>query len=69
MPGFYPPPRRSIILTKDIENITGYKSQAARRLLNKIRKMLNKPPKSLVSIREFCSCTSLDEQFVREFIL
>lgn len=59
---------RSIIYPKDVQNITGKGYLASYRMLQKVREALNKPPGSLVSIRDFCRFTGLDEDDMKELI-
>ena len=60
--------RRGVIYSKDVQNITGRSEATARRLLRKIRQHLNKPEGALITVREFCSCTGLDEDYVKDFM-
>ncbi|RYE23102.1 MAG: hypothetical protein EOP51_11530 [Sphingobacteriales bacterium] len=61
-------PTRVVIHSKDVENITGYMPRTARNLLQKIKRLVGKPKRSLVTIREFCNYTGIDEELVREFL-
>ncbi len=55
---------RLCIYPKDIQRITGKSYRQSIRLLQKIRKDLNKLQNEFVSIEEFCQYTSLKmEQF------
>jgi hypothetical protein len=51
--------KRICIYPKDIQRITGKSYRQSIRLLQKIRKDLNKLPNELVSIEDFCNYTSL----------
>lgn len=57
-------PKRVCIYPKDIQCITGKSYRQSTRILNQIRKSFRKPRKSLVSIEEFCSYTSLKIEHV-----
>ena len=59
---------RIVIYVKDIENITGRKSGAARRLLNKIRKKFEKKRNELITVHEFSLYTGIDEETVYELL-
>ncbi|KAA2239876.1 hypothetical protein F0L74_27200 [Chitinophaga agrisoli] len=61
-------PQRLIIHTQDIENITGKSNQAARRMLNKVRKRLGKGQDDLVTIAEFCACMGLSEEKIQPYL-
>ena len=61
-------PQRVIIYPKDVENITGKKYQAARNLLQKIRKKLGKQPDDMVVISEFCKETGIPVEVVQPFL-
>jgi hypothetical protein len=56
-------PRRVVIYAKDIENITGRKSTAARTLIRKIRER-----KEFITVREFSLYTGIDEQTVYDVL-
>jgi hypothetical protein len=62
-------PKRIVIYAKDVENITGRKSRAARKLLHRIREQNQKPKDAFVTVKEFCSFTGIDEKEVKEFLL
>ena len=61
-------PNRIVISNKDVMNITGKSSRTACRILAKIRKHYDKPPKGYVCIFEFCEVTMIRETFVLKFI-
>jgi hypothetical protein len=63
------PFKRVCIYPKDIQLITGRSNRQSSRLLNDIRKSLNKPKKSLVSIQEFCEYTGLKFEQVEAYIV
>ena len=62
-------PRRIVIYAKDVENITGRKTRAARKLLLRIREQNNKPKEAFVTVNEFCRYTGMCVEEVREFLL
>jgi hypothetical protein len=61
--------KRLCIYPKDIQRITGKSYRQSIRLLQKIRKDLNKQENELVSITEFCSYTSLIHEHVLSLII
>ena len=63
------PPTRVVVYTKDVSNITGLGPRAARKLLASIRKQLNKPRTSFITIEEFSSFTGIKEDLVRSSLL
>ena len=62
-------PKRILIYAKDVENITGRKIRAARKLLQRIRQQNKKPKDAFVTVKEFCKFTGMGEDEVREFLL
>jgi hypothetical protein len=62
-------PQRVVIYTKDVENITGKKSKAARRLLQKVREQSGKTNEELITVNEFCQFTGIPESVVRPFLV
>ncbi|HMK03044.1 MAG TPA: hypothetical protein VK489_02590 [Ferruginibacter sp.] len=62
-------PVRAVIHIKDVENITGMKDSAARKLLQKIRKTFNKPKGAFVTIKDFCMHTGMSEEEVKEYLI
>lgn len=62
-------PKRIVIYTKDVMNITGRKERAARKLLSKIKKKYNKESRDFISIKEFCEFTNLDPTIIYPFLL
>jgi len=62
-------PKRIVIYAKDVENITGKKTKAARKLLHRIREQNQKQKDAFVTVKEFCQFTGIDEGEVREFLL
>ena len=62
-------PKRIVIYAKDVENITGRKIRAARKLLQRIREQNKKPKDAFVTVKEFCKFTGMCEDEVREFLL
>jgi hypothetical protein len=62
-------PPRVVIYSKDVSNITGLSPKASRKLLCNIRKLLGKPGRSFVTVKEFTSYTGINEEQVRPFLL
>ena len=60
-------PSRVIIYPKDVENITGRSDRTARKMLQKIKKALGKPNDALVTVKEFCFFTGIEEEMIKEF--
>lgn len=60
---------RLCIYPKDIQRITGKSYRQSIRVLQKIRKDLNKLDNEFVSIDEFCQYTSLKMEQVKPLIL
>lgn len=56
--------KRVCIYPKDIQRITGKSYRQSIRMLQRIRKDLNKLQNELVSIEEFCEYTSLKYELV-----
>ncbi|HEY1113526.1 MAG TPA: hypothetical protein VGE66_08185 [Chitinophagaceae bacterium] len=55
---------RMVVYTKDVEIITGKSGRTARKLLTRVRKHWGKPPRSLVTVEEFCTYTGFDTDTV-----
>lgn len=62
-------PLRVVIYAKDIQLITGKKERSARRLLEAVRRHYGKRRNALVTVREFCAYTGLQEEDVRVAML
>jgi hypothetical protein len=62
-------PKRLCIYPKDIQIITGKSYRQSIRMLQTIRKELNKLQNELVSIEEFCQYTSLKQEQVQPLII
>ena len=62
-------PKRVVVYAKDVENITGRKERAARKILQKIRDTFGKSKDGFVTVREFSLYTGIDEDLVREFLI
>jgi hypothetical protein len=60
--------KRVCIYPKDIQRITGKSYRQSIRMLQRIRKDLNKLQNELVSIDEFCEYTSLKYELVAPLI-
>ena len=56
---------RIIIHAKDISVIAGVNERTGYRILERIRKQLEKPPHAFVSVTEFCSFMKLDPKEVK----
>lgn len=65
---FRKPPKRIVVYPKDIENITGRKPGAARKLLRNIKKAFQKLPDQFVTAQEFSAYTGIEEEIVREYL-
>jgi hypothetical protein len=61
--------KRLCIYPKDIQRITGKSYRQSIRLLQKIRKDLNKLENEFVSVEDFCSYTSLKHEQVIPLIV
>ena len=61
--------KRLCIYPKDIQRITGKSYRQSIRLLQRIRKDLNKLENEFVSIEEFCIYTSLKQEQVMTLIV
>ena len=68
MTAFKKIPLRVVLYPKDVENITGRRGRTARKLLQKIREALGKQPHELITIKEFCLFTGIDEELVKDFL-
>lgn len=62
-------PKRIVVYAKDVENITGRKSRAARKILQKIREQNQKSKDAFVTVKEFSSFTGIGEEEVMNFLL
>lgn len=60
---------RLCIYPKDIQRITGKSYRQSIRMLQNIRKELNKLPTEFVSVQEFCQYTSLKQEQVELHII
>lgn len=61
-------PTRIVVHSKDVENITGYTPRTSRKLLQAIRNAFSKPKGALVTAREFCCYTGIEEDLVTDFL-
>ena len=59
---------RMIIHAKDICVIAGVNLRSGYRILEKIRKHLDKPPNGFVSVTEFCAYMKLNPREVKAFL-
>ena len=62
-------PVRIVVYPKDVQNITGRKERAARKVLQNIREVFGKQKDGFVTVKEFCAYTGIDEDIVKEFLL
>jgi len=61
-------PNRVVVYPKDIENITGRKPRAARKLLQNIKKAFQKEKDQFITAQEFSAYTGIEESIVREYL-
>ena len=61
-------PIRVVVHSKDVENITGLMPRTARKLLQSIRLAFGKPKGALISVRDFCAYTGIDEDLITDFL-
>lgn len=62
-------PKRVVVYAKDVENITGRRERAARKILQRIREKFGKSKDAFVTVREFSLYTGIDEDLVRDFLI
>lgn len=62
-------PKRVVLYTRDVENITGRKERAARRLLQRVREKFSIPKDGFVTVREFSLYTGIDADLVYNFLM
>lgn len=62
-------PNRGVVYPKDVENITGRKARAARKLLFKIKAAFQKHQHQFVTVWEFSAYTGIDEAIVRDYLI
>jgi hypothetical protein len=62
-------PNRIVIYPKDVALITGKQQDTARKLLSRIRKDLNKPPKAVITVNDFCIYMGLKLEEVKPFLI
>ena len=62
-------PNRIVIYTKDVENITGKKERAARKLLQKIRIHFSKKSSEYITVEEFAEVTGIKAEYIHDFLL
>ena len=60
--------QRVCIYPKDIQRITGKSYRQSTRLLQKIKKDLNKPENEFLTISEFCTYTGIKHEQVTHLI-
>jgi len=61
-------PVRIIIYSKDVQNITGKMPRTARKMLQDIRLAFGKANHEMVTVKEFCGYTGIDEELVKDFL-
>lgn len=61
-------PLRVVIYPKDVENITGLGDRAARKLIQNIKSRLGKSNPMFVTVQEFCLCTGIPEELIKDFL-
>ena len=61
-------PGRLVLYAKDVALISDVTKRTASRLIIKIRKHFNRPPSPLVTIRDFCEFTGLQEEKLLEYL-
>ncbi len=61
--------QRWFIYPKDVELILCRSRRTACRFLQEMRIAIDKPPKRMVSVQEFCDYTGMDEELVRQFMI
>lgn len=59
---------RLVIYAKDLMIITGRSKRTALRILERIRKRFNRPPRSMVTVHDFCAYSGIPEERVREIL-
>ncbi|MEO6692209.1 MAG: hypothetical protein ABIO44_07720 [Saprospiraceae bacterium] len=62
-------PNRIVIYTKDVENITGKKERASRKLLHKIRIHFNKKSSEYITVEEFAEFTGIKSESIHKFLV
>ena len=54
-------PGRAVVYSRDIRNIFGVKERAARYMMAKLKRMLQKGPGQVVTVQELSLCTGVSE--------
>jgi len=62
-------PPREVIYVKDVQRITGKKYNAARRLMQKAREASGLLAHHLLTIKDFCLYTRMDEEKVLKYLV
>lgn len=60
--------KRTCIYPKDIQRITGRSERYGRKLLQVIRRKLNKEPHQFITVDEFAQYAGIDAEVVRSYI-
>lgn len=63
------PEHRSFVCSKDIEKLMHLDPRPARRYLTRVRKLLKKPPREIVTLSEFCKATPWKEEEVIPYLV
>ena len=61
-------PKRLVIYSKDVENVTGLSPRAARAIIQRIKKQLHKHKHEFVTVQEFSAIYGIPETYIREFL-
>ncbi len=59
---------RSCIYPKDVQRITGKSEKSSRKLLQRIKKELNKEPHQFITTKEFSNHTGIDIETVKTYL-
>lgn len=61
-------PKRMVIYTKDVINITGRSESSCQRLLAKVRRHNKKKPRAVITVDELCEHMKLEKEKVMEYL-
>jgi hypothetical protein len=59
---------RSCIYPKDVQRITGKSEKSSRKLLQRIKKELNKEPHQFITTKEFSKHTGIDLETIKAYL-
>ena len=62
-------PKRLLIFSSDMENITGLSPRQVRRLRQRIKKFYNKNQNEYITVQEFCKFMGLEEALVQDQLM